>query len=346
MSKIICDVCGTSFPDTTEQCPICGCVRSADAKVIAGDHRDSEQGTNSTYTHVRGGRFSKANVKKRNASKQDPKDIEKNDHEGNKSDKTLVIVAIVLLLAIIAVCVYFFIRFGDLFASANKDAEPSTKTPVVDVKPEDDVNQQDDEQQEDPDDTSFPCTLLDIVTKELLFDAEGQTKSVSFVVEPANTTDVVSFAVADSSVATVDENGSVTAVADGETVVTVTCGEFTGECVIKCEFEEEEEIPEEPVDVFSAESNGNVLVDDQTYKLNTYMGLRDCTVPANSFHEFTLKNSDGESLDFEIVEESAYCSVDGHTIHVNADAPSGGIVTIFLVYGENAGDYIECILRF
>jgi hypothetical protein len=34
MSKVICDVCGTSFPETDEQCPLCGCAKSADAVIV------------------------------------------------------------------------------------------------------------------------------------------------------------------------------------------------------------------------------------------------------------------------------------------------------------------------
>ena len=27
MNKVICDICGTSYPDTADQCPICGYSR-------------------------------------------------------------------------------------------------------------------------------------------------------------------------------------------------------------------------------------------------------------------------------------------------------------------------------
>lgn len=71
MSKIICDVCGTSYPETSTQCPICGCVRSSDSVTIAGDTSEVAAKTTapSSYNYVKGGRFSKANVKKRNAGK-------------------------------------------------------------------------------------------------------------------------------------------------------------------------------------------------------------------------------------------------------------------------------------
>ena len=63
MSKIICEICGTSYPDTNMQCPICGCVKPVD--VNAAVNKETE--ANSTYAYVKGGRFSKKNVKKRNA---------------------------------------------------------------------------------------------------------------------------------------------------------------------------------------------------------------------------------------------------------------------------------------
>ena len=42
MSKIICDVCGTSYQDSATQCPICGCVRPIDARVVAGSTEEQE----------------------------------------------------------------------------------------------------------------------------------------------------------------------------------------------------------------------------------------------------------------------------------------------------------------
>ena len=33
MSKIICDVCGTRYPESSNQCPICGCVHDAEQDI-------------------------------------------------------------------------------------------------------------------------------------------------------------------------------------------------------------------------------------------------------------------------------------------------------------------------
>ena len=92
MSKIICDVCGTSYPETGTQCPICGCVRSSDAVTISGDTNEALVQA-PTYTYVRGGRYSKTNVKKRNAGKPiynaEPTQRTANNDKNNKTLLTL-----------------------------------------------------------------------------------------------------------------------------------------------------------------------------------------------------------------------------------------------------------------
>ena len=55
MNKIVCYVCGTSYPENATQCPICGYVQTAETSASAGSGEGS-------YTYVIGGRFSKANV--------------------------------------------------------------------------------------------------------------------------------------------------------------------------------------------------------------------------------------------------------------------------------------------
>lgn len=37
MNKVICDICGTSYPDTAEQCPICGYSRELNGDNILDD---------------------------------------------------------------------------------------------------------------------------------------------------------------------------------------------------------------------------------------------------------------------------------------------------------------------
>lgn len=69
MSKIICDVCGTSYPETAIQCPICGCVRPGEVRIFDENGIAQEEKAAFVHTPVKGGRFSKANVKRRNEGK-------------------------------------------------------------------------------------------------------------------------------------------------------------------------------------------------------------------------------------------------------------------------------------
>ena len=71
MSKIICDICGTSYPENAKQCPICGCVRPGDVQRVANDYKNEAEVAGG-YTYVKGGRFSKSNVRKRDQSVSEP----------------------------------------------------------------------------------------------------------------------------------------------------------------------------------------------------------------------------------------------------------------------------------
>ena len=108
MSKIICDVCGTVYPETAQQCPICGSARTAQERVVPEENQKGNTAKDTGYNYVRGGRFSKSNVKKRNRTvrketKAAPKAKRSGDapseRESGGSNRGLIIAALVLLLA-------------------------------------------------------------------------------------------------------------------------------------------------------------------------------------------------------------------------------------------------------
>ena len=84
MNKIICDVCGTSYPETETQCPICGCARPGDTAGVSGETGTGKSA--SSYNFVRGGHFSKGNVRRRNNANQ-PKKSKPADSEADRDDK-------------------------------------------------------------------------------------------------------------------------------------------------------------------------------------------------------------------------------------------------------------------
>ena len=209
MSKVICDICGTSYPETSTQCPICGCVRSADSPVV--EDTDRETGG---YTYVKGGRFSKSNVRKRN---QGTSTAKKDKKPANKKTIGLIIVLVCLILIVSFMIVY-------ILSSWSKRQDQNTNTPQTETTP-------------------VGCTGLTLSKLELELTASGDIWLLEATPEPADTTDTVSFSSSNEEVATVSKTGKITCVGEGHAVITVTCGNQTAECKVSCTFETTTEMP-------------------------------------------------------------------------------------------------------
>ncbi|MBO5891197.1 MAG: Ig-like domain-containing protein [Oscillospiraceae bacterium] len=229
MSKVICDVCGTTFPETANQCPICGSAKNASAQTAAEGGVQAEAG--STNSYVSGGRFSKSNVRKRNKTGQPMQRTAKKDNDGGGSNKGLVIVVIVLLLAIIAVVAYLAIT---LFGSDKKPDEgnktPSVQTTVQTQPKEEDPT----ESQTQP--TGIACTDIVLSSTIIEFTDAERSQLLSVNLTPSNTTDKVTFTSLNTAVATVTDGGLVTPVGIGDTTILITCGNVTKECRVFCNF--------------------------------------------------------------------------------------------------------------
>lgn len=75
-----------------------------------------------------------------------------------------------------------------------------------------------------------PCTGITL-DKDTLTIASGETATLTATVEPADTTDKVVWSSKDDNIATV-KDGVVTAVGQGETTITATCGNQTASCKV------------------------------------------------------------------------------------------------------------------
>lgn len=243
MSKVICDVCGTAYPETAAQCPICGSARSEQEPAAAGDPVPGSEGK-ATYTYVKGGRFSKANVRKRNRSaglvpqrEPEPEEPDHKDDQDDRDDQNdrgsnrwLVALTIVLLLAIVAVIVYICLQ---VFGPGSQQQTPgpgSTPNPSS---------------SSDATET-IPCTGLNMEDAEVNLLSQGSTWMLTVRPSPANTTQPLVFRSSDTSVATVDQTGKVTAVGKGEAIISVTCGNMLAECKVKCMMGAQPEPTTEP----------------------------------------------------------------------------------------------------
>lgn len=235
MSKIICDVCGTSYPDTATQCPICGCVRTADSKSVSSRAKSGKD--SGSYTYVKGGRFSKANVKKRNkASGVVSVNVVKDGRSGgkkadNSSNRGLVATVIILLVAIVAVALYITFRF---FVPTLSQQTPATD---VQTSPTETTEEQ------------IACSEIALDVFTLTLDKVGDTHVITAAVNPADTTDEIEFVSADEKIATVVADGNkatVKAVAPGQTMIIAKCGSVKASCTVECVPEGAEDETTEP----------------------------------------------------------------------------------------------------
>lgn len=118
-----------------------------------------------------------------------------------------------------------------------------------------------------------PCTGITLSATELVFTSVG-TQTLIATVEPSNTTDKIIWTTSDDSIATVN-NGVVTAVFNGNAIITVTCGDFSATCSVSISGIEEPSIPDEPDETIlyslpaATEFNGTNYIDTGVAPLAT-----------------------------------------------------------------------------
>ena len=227
MSKIICDICGTTYPENANRCPICGCVRPGDARRVTNEVK-TDGNVVTGYTYVKGGRFSKSNVKKRNkeravgATATNKPDQQGQGNDGNESNRGLVIIALLLLLAIICVVIFIAVRFFKPISDPGTTTEGTHESSTGDSQP-----------------LNPPCESITLDIDTVILEQEGDGRLLNVTVHPVNTQDKVIFRSENDAVATVSDAGKITAVGKGTTKIIITCGEITKECKVICQFVED-----------------------------------------------------------------------------------------------------------
>ena len=216
MNQIICDTCGSKYPETDERCPVCSYARQGNEKVVAASAAEP------AAVKVKGGRFSSKNVKKRHKAQRAAQGQQTNPN------KPLWIIIALLLAAIVLVTAYIGIRFF-----RNRDSlqgilptRETTAAPTETTQP-----------------PTIPCVALSLDNAVVALDEVGQTHQLGLKCTPEGTTDVLRFVSSDPAVATVSEDGLVTAVGSGQAIITITCGEVVRECDIICWFQQETTAP-------------------------------------------------------------------------------------------------------
>ncbi len=238
MKKVICDICGTTYPDTAQQCPICGYTNESEADRSVQETAAAGRGK------VKGGRFSEANVRRRNlqsgetpsrqSRKHDqPEDAFDEEERGSESNPVLVSLLVIVIAALLVTTAFIFFRYF----LPNNLPEPT--------EPSEETAQESTEESSVP---TVPCTSLAITDGVLRVELKqaGDKHLLNVMALPGDTTDELVYTSADESVATVNSEGRVTAVGEGETDILITCGSQSMTCTVICNFETEQ--TQEPSD--------------------------------------------------------------------------------------------------
>ena len=220
MSKIVCDVCGSTYSENEVQCPVCGTAKSETTKPAVETIEEHS---------VNNGKFSKNNSRKTGvgaAAKKSGEEKSSNGREeGAPSNLAMIVIVGVLLMAIIAVCIFIAVRIFDKPVTP-PDTTPPTTAPTT-----------------APTTLTIPCTGIELVgntSNSLNFTALTDSAQLNVKALPENTTESVSYTYtsSDPAVVVVDQNGLVTPVASGTATITVAYGSYTITVNVTCSIPE------------------------------------------------------------------------------------------------------------
>lgn len=339
MSKIICDVCGTTYVETSAQCPICGSARKSVDQTGAGE--------GNSYAYVRGGRFSKSNVRKRNRTGKDfsrqtasaapvrktaetqkaAKPVKQREPEKQEEDtvvvnKGLIIVVVILLLAIIAVTGYIVAKF--MIPGSGSGNRPKPPVSTTTTAPE----------QEQTTAPTIPCTELTLSSATIEFTEAGNSWLLNAEKTPANSTDEIVFTSSDENVVTVTDTGYITAVGGGEAIITATCGNVKVQCTVVCSFAGG--VTTEPTDPTEPE----FVFEFNTKYVDEYTGKHDATIdgPGKTWRAYKASLSVNPADIQWTVDDPSVCTIENGIV----TAVARGKTEIHATYG---GVTYSCIIR-
>ncbi len=255
MSKIVCDICGTSFPETEDRCPICGCAKGFtlegpdDETVIEAAEENADISAEAPVEEkTKTGRFVVASKRQKTpAPAEDEEDFDDDDdydeddeeddddydydEDDGKSNAPLVVALVIVILALIAVSAFIFVRYFMPNVIGPETTAPTAITTTA--------------APEETTEPAVPCENLALTSGgEIVLDMEGANWLINVMALPENTTDKIVYASSDETVATVNEQGKITAVGEGTAVITITCGTQELKCTVTVDYTPETTAPE------------------------------------------------------------------------------------------------------
>ncbi len=344
MGKIICDICGTVYPDTAENCPICGFSNSFSLEELEADILQEETvGYFAASPRKNKEIFDFDEVNEPKIQEEEPYDDDDDeDYEEEPKTNVFLVIFLVLLIALLLLATGFiFFRF--LLPNMMEDHDATL--PVVTTAPVETETQA-------PVETGIPCQSLVLEGGKAELSSAGQPWLINVKIIPEDTTDTLSYLSANENVATVDESGKVIAVGEGETEILITCGTQQIRCPIVVNYSlateptaAEETAPAETADATEPATEAatepakstEATVDPNAVKLK---------LKKNDISLFSVYSSATLILDCELaLTDLDWMTMDSSIAIVNegvVTATGRGTTKIIGTYGDQK---VECIVR-
>lgn len=360
MSKVICDICGTSYPEIEENCPVCGCSRgfALDAleEELLMETSGVQQNTKKRSREIFD--FDEVNQEEEPEDRSSDYDDDDDDYEeAPRSNVALVVILLVLIVLLLLTAGFFFIRyFLPNMAKETEPTETTMETQPLETEPAESTE------------LTIPCTDIVIPGGKIELGKDGMWL-MNVQVYPADTTDVLTYVSHNEAVVTVNESGTVTAVGEGETVIEVTCGQQSIKCNVIVAFDEPEAteaagtVPAPQVEetgateatAASGEATESTKVTDAseateateaTEAPKETTGSMELKLKKNDITMFARYSSVNLELDCDIpAEDITWFTMDSTVaiVHNGTVTATGSGMT--RIYGEYNGQQVECIVR-
>ena len=166
MNKIICDICGTSYQESAECCPICGCTKEAAAGLLA-EEAVEEVSTNTGAAPRKKEifDFDEVNAEPKEEEDEEEEDYDEEEEEDEEEEaprhNTFVVILLTILIAgLLLAAGFIFVRYF----LPNMQAEETAPTTAA-VQETESVAQE----------TGVPCEVLTMLNTSVAeLNAEGQ----------------------------------------------------------------------------------------------------------------------------------------------------------------------------
>ena len=352
MSKIICDICGTTYPDSSDCCPICGYSNDAAAQPLDADvsYEEYMEDSGANVSDFSAGSrkkeifdYDEVNMEKKEEEKEEPDYDEEEEEEEPRHNTFVVILLTILIVVLLGAAAFIFFRYF----LPNMQKEDTTPTTAV---------VQETEYPAETTEPTVPCQQMGMLSAAIAeLNAEGQQFLLHVKAFPENTTDQIIYTSADESIATVTEDGKITAVSEGETKIYISCGKVSMDCPVIVKYVEEtvpptteETVPEETAaettpaeETTGAEEQTPEATQGSTNLKDVTLKLKKTDIQLGVYYQFELV------LDCALTpEEVTWSSEHPHIASVddkgNVTAIKEGTTSITAKYGDQE---VQCIVR-